>query len=145
MVGSSSFFDLRDFSWREFASNFIPLIGNWLIATGKEVPTLLLETNFCLEELHEICNHMSEDIQTLLGSARFGDLDEIVKYLMNNDYFYPDINCICERLKKNSFNYQKKIREFQKNLLKIKKKFPQGQKNFLDLDKKYKFFCPLAP
>ena len=51
---------------------------------------------------------MSEDIQTLLGSTRFGDLDEIVKYLTSNNYFYPDINCLCER----SFTYQKKICEF---------------------------------
>ena len=109
-IGSSSFFDLPNFSWRELAFNFIPLLGNWLRTT--EVLTLLLETNFCLEELHEICDHMSEDIQTLLGSTRFGDLGEIVEYLTNNDYFYPDINCICERLKKNSLNYLKKICEF---------------------------------
>ena len=101
---------------------------------------LLLETNFFLEELHEICNHMSQDIQTLLGSIRFGDLYEIVKYLMNNDYFYLDINCISERLKKNSFNYPKKIREFHKTLLEIKKKFSQGQKKILDLDNKYNLF-----
>ena len=69
---------------------------------------LLLETNFCLEELHEICDHMSEDIQALLESAGFGDLGEVVEYLMNNNYLYPDINCICEHSKKNSFNYQKK-------------------------------------
>ena len=101
---------------------------------------LLLETNFFLEELHEICNHMSEDTQTLLGSIRFGDLYEIVEYLMNNDYFYLDINCISERLKKNSFNYPKKIREFHKTLLEIKKKFSQGQKKILDLDNKYNLF-----
>ena len=79
-------------------SNFISLLGNSLRTTGKEIPMLLLETNFCLEELHEICDHMSEDIQALLGSAGFGDLGEIVEYLMNNNYLYPDINCICEHL-----------------------------------------------
>ena len=78
-----------------FPCKFVPLLESWLRATGKEVPTLLLETNFCLQDLHEICDHMSEDVQTLLGSARFGNLDEIVEYLMNNDYFYPDINYIC--------------------------------------------------
>ena len=57
---------------------------------------------------------MSEDIQTSLGSTMFGDLDEIVKYLTNNAYFCPDIHCICERLKKNSFNYQKKSVNFKK-------------------------------
>ena len=75
--------------------NFIPLLENWLIATGKEFPTLLLETNFCLEILHMICNHMIEDIQALLRSARFGDLDQIFQYVTNNGYFYLDINCIC--------------------------------------------------
>ena len=36
---------------------------------------LLLETSFCLQDLHEISDHMSEDIQTLLRSARFGNLN----------------------------------------------------------------------
>ena len=78
---------------------------------------LLLETSFCLQDLHKICDHMSEDIQTLLGSTRFGDLDEIVEYLTNNDYFYPDISYICKRLKKISLHHPTKVREFQKNLL----------------------------
>ena len=112
-----------------FPCKFVPLLESWLRATGKEVPTLLLETNFCLQDLHEICDHMSEDVQTLLGSARFGNLDEIVEYLMNKDYFYPDINYICERLKKHSLSYPKKVCEFQKNLLEIKKEFPERQKN----------------
>ena len=42
-----------------------------------------------------ICNHMIEDIQALLRSARFGDLDQIFQYVTNNGYFYLDINCIC--------------------------------------------------
>ena len=96
---------------------------------------------------------MSEDVQTLLGSARFGNLDEIVEYLMNDDYFYPDINYICERLKKNSLNYPTKVCKFQKNLLEIKKEFPERQKkkNNLVLIKnitcliKKNFFCCLAP
>ena len=94
---------------------------------------------------------MSKDIQTILGSARFGDLDEIVEYLTNNDYFYPDIGYICERLKKNSLNYPTKICEFQKNLLEIKKKFIERKKKIGVLIKnitcliKRSFFCRLAP
>ena len=71
---------------------------------------------------------MSEDIQRLLKSARFGDLDQIVKYLTNNDYFYPDINCICERLKKNSFNYPRKSVSFKKFFWRSKKKISSGTK-----------------
>ena len=71
---------------------------------------------------------MSEDIQTLLGSTRFGDLDEIVEYLTNNDYFYPDINCICERLKKNSFNYWKNNSWVSKKSFGDQKKIPSGTK-----------------
>ena len=58
-VASSSFFDLSDCRWRELVCKFVPPLGNWLRATGKEVPTLLLETSFCLQELHEIWDHMS--------------------------------------------------------------------------------------
>ena len=73
---------------------------------------------------------MSEDIQRLLGSARFGDLDEIVEYLTSNAYFYPDINCICENLKKNSFNYQKKSLSFKKIFWRSKKNLLRDKKVF---------------
>ena len=77
---------------------------------------------------------MNEDIQTL-GSARFGDLDEIVEYLTNNYYFYPDIKCICECLKKNSFNYQNKSVSFKKIFWRSKKDFLRDRKNFWTLIK----------
>ena len=147
---ADSTFDHSDFSWREFVHEFIPLLRNWLGTTQNEFPTLLAETASCLKKLHKICDHIYKDIQTLLFSAQFNDLDEIIKYsrdkdelikyLRDKDYFDPVIYHSCSRLKKNSLNYQKRIHEFQKNLLDIKKKFPGNKKIFFDLDEKNNLF-----
>ena len=131
-------FDHSDFSWREFAREFIPLLGNWLRTTQNEVPTLLAETALCLKELHKICDPIYKDVQTLLWSAQFNDIDELIKYLRDYNIskylrdkkcFDPVIYHTCDRLKKSCLNYPPKIHEFQKNLLDVKKKFP-GNKNF---------------
>ena len=136
-IASSSFFDHLDFSWREFACEFIQLLGNWLRATCKEVPALLLETISCLRELHEVCDHVGKDIETLLGTVNFDNLNE---YLTDNDYFCLGISYTCKCLKKNCLNHPKKIHRLQKNLLKIKKKFLRNKKKFLELDEKYSMF-----
>ena len=83
---------------------------------------LLAETSFYLKELHETCDYMGKDIETLLWSAKFSSKKEIIKYLRDKDYFDRYISCICSRLKRNCLNYSKIIRNFQKNLLEIKKK-----------------------
>ena len=70
---------------REFAREFIPLLGNRLRTTQNEVPTLLAETASCLKELHKIFDPIYKDIQTLLWSAQFNDIDEIIKYLRDYD------------------------------------------------------------
>ena len=111
-------FDYSDFSWREFVHEFIPLLRNWLRTTQNEFPTLLAEIASCLKKLHKICNPIYKDIQMLLLSAQFNDLDEIIKYsrdedelikyLRDKDYFDSVIYHTCSRLKKNSLNYQKK-------------------------------------
>ena len=50
-------FDETDFSWRDFAHGFIPLLGNWLKTTQKnEVPILLKGIVSCLKELHKTCD-----------------------------------------------------------------------------------------
>ena len=64
---------------------FIPLIGNWLRTTKIEVPGLLAETASCLKELHKIYDPIHKDIQMLLWSAQFNDIDEIIKYLRDYD------------------------------------------------------------
>ena len=82
----------------------------------------------CLEQLHEICDEIVEDIDTLLDSSYVDDLDDLVSNVLNNqvfDYAYKDGS---ERLKKNIFAYQKKFRQFQKKLLEVKKKFPTNKK-----------------
>ena len=78
-------FDHSDFSWTEFAREFILLLGNWLRTTQNEVPILLAETVCCLKELHKICDPIYKDIQTLPLSAQFNDLDGIIKYLRDRD------------------------------------------------------------
>lgn len=50
---ASTTFDHPDFSWKEFAHEFIPLLRNSLRATQNEVPTLLAEAVYCLKELRE--------------------------------------------------------------------------------------------
>ena len=131
-----------------FTSNIILFLGHWLRITEKKVLTLFLETNFFLEELHEICDHMSGNIQS--GSARFSDLAEIVEYLRKNDNLYPDINCICEFLKKSSFNYPKKCVSFKKFVWRSKE-MSSGTKKIWILIKnitcliKKSLFCCLAP
>ena len=147
-IASSSFFDHLDFSWREFACEFIQLLENWLRATYKEVPALLLETISCLRELHEVCDHVGKDIETLLGTVNFDNLN---KYLTDNDYFCLGISYTCKCLKKNCLNHPKKIHRLQKNLLKIKKNFLVTKKSFWSLMKniacliKENFSCHLAP
>ena len=78
-------FDHSDFSWTEFAREFILLLGNWLRTTQNEVPILLAETVCCLKELHKICDPIYKDIQTIPLFAQFNDLDEIIKYLRDGD------------------------------------------------------------
>ena len=86
-------FDHSDFSCREFAREFIPLLGNWLRTTQNELPTLLAETAYCLKELHKTSDSMYDDIQTLLSYSKFNkDLDEIAKYLKD----YSIIKCLRE-------------------------------------------------
>ena len=64
---ANSIFDEPDFSWRDFAHEFIPLLGNWLKVTQKnEAPTSLKDIFSCLKELHKTCDSMYDDIQTLL-------------------------------------------------------------------------------
>ena len=82
---AGSMFDHSDFSWREFAPEFILLLGNWLRTTQNEIPILLAETVCCLKELHKICDPIYKDIQTLPLSAQFNDLDGIIKYLRDRD------------------------------------------------------------
>ena len=158
-VGST--FDYSDFSWRKFARECIPFLGNWSRTTQNEVPTLLTETGFCLKELHKTCDSINDDIQTLLLYSKFNkDLDEIVKYLKDysiikylreEDCYDPNIYRTCGLLKKNYINYQKKVCEFHKKLLEIKNKFPCLKKIFLTLIKKIIylikkiFFFRLAP
>ena len=79
----------------------------------------MAETVSCFKELHKICDPIYKDIQTLLLSAQFNNLDEIIKYLRDGDelikylrdedYFDPVIYHTCSRLKKNCLNYPKKI------------------------------------
>ena len=47
-------FDQPDFSWREFALQFTPLMGNWLRLTKNEIPKLMSETAECLNNLHSM-------------------------------------------------------------------------------------------
>ena len=103
-------FDHSDFNWREFVHEFIPLLGNWLRTTQNDVPTLLAETTYCLKELHETCDFMYDDIQTLLSYSQVNkDLNELVKYLKDysiikcfrkEDCYDPNIYRICSCLKK---------------------------------------------
>ena len=117
-------FDHSDFSWREFACEFIPLIGNWLRTTKIEVPALLAETASC-DPIHK-------DIQMLLWSAQFNDIDEIIKYLRDHDIikylrdeicFDPVIYCNCGLIyPEKSMNF-KRICWISKKIFLVTKKF----------------------
>ena len=41
----SSEFDQNIFSWQRFSCEFCPLIDNWMIATGKELPDICIRLN----------------------------------------------------------------------------------------------------
>ena len=104
----------------------------------------MAETFSCFKELHKICDPIYKDIQTLLLSAQFNNLDEIIKYLRDGDelikylrdedYFDPVIYHTCSRLKKNCLNYPKKSPWISKKncwTSKKKKKFPGNRKKNL--------------
>ena len=124
-----------------------------MIGNEKTVPpnSLLCDIVHCLEQLHEICDEIVEDIDTLLDSSYVDDLGDLVSNVLDNqvfDYAYKDGS---ERLKKKFFAYQKNFFNFKKNYLKSKKNFPPTKKKFLTLMKKIIylttkiFFYLLAP
>ena len=89
----------------------------------NEVSTLLAETASCLKELHKICDPLYKDIQMLLWSAQFNDVDEIIKYLRDCGIikYLRDENCFdpvifrsCNRLKKIVLITPKKSMNFKK-------------------------------
>ena len=54
----------------------------------------------CLEQLHEICDEIVEDIDTLLDSSYVDDLGNLVSNVLNNqvfDYAYKDDLIYCAR------------------------------------------------
>ena len=160
-------FDELDFSWRDFAHEFIPLLGNWLKVTQKNVVLKSLKAIVsCLKELHKTCDSIYDDVQTFLLTSKFYNHevneDDIIEYVRDFDigkYFRdesildPAIYQTCvDRSKENCLNYPQKICEFKKkHCLRSKKIFSVTKKVFLTLLKKIiysitkNFFCRSAP
>ena len=72
---TDSNFTVPNLSWREFACDFFSIPENWVIANEKTVPpnSLLCDIVHFLEQPHEICNEIVEDIDTFLGSSYVDD------------------------------------------------------------------------
>ena len=151
---ASTTFAQTDFSWREFVSNLIPLLGNWLRVTQNKFPLpLLQETVSCLKKLHKTCDPILHGIWTLLFVEQFDEKDKIIKYLEGNEdklqkylekylrdnerYFV--IYNVCCHLKKYCLSYPKKYVNFKKICYKSKKNFLVTKK-FFDLAKKNNLF-----
>ena len=82
----------------------------------------------CLEQLHEICDEIVEDIDTLLDSSYVDDLGNLVSNVLNNqifDYAYKDGS---ERLKKKYLCISKKISSISKKITWSQKKISHQQK-----------------
>ena len=133
------------------------------VTEKNEVPTSLKGIVSCLKELHKTCVSIYDNIKTILLTPKLYNRqvneDDIIEYIRDFDigkYFQDEsvldsaIYQTCKRIKENSFNYPKKINEFNKNLLTIKKNFLVTKKIF-DLDEQNNlfnienFFCHLAP
>ena len=99
-------FDHLDFSWREFALQFTPLLGNWLRLTKNEMPQILSETADCLNILHDNCAWRYTCTSTLFKIQRLNRLVEyledfsIIKYLKEEDHHDLMFYQTCSRLKK---------------------------------------------
>ena len=80
---AGSLLDHPDFSWRKFALQFTPLLGNWLRLTKetKKIPEILSETTDCLNIIHDICELIHNDICVLLSCSIFNNLEGFVEYL----------------------------------------------------------------
>ena len=138
-------FQQHDFSWREFAIHFTPLVGNWLRLTKRETLELISEIAECLNHLHSICDFMYDNIHALLSCSKFKNLDQLVeylkdfsimKYLREEDHYDLMLYQICTRLSRNCKAYPKAIQTLQNKLLVVKKIFPITKKSFLILIEK---------
>ena len=73
----SSVFQEGDFTWRDFSSEYVPFLLNWILKFGQEnVPQKLLQVNTCLRMLYMCCDEMYKYIKELLRLTQSKNIEE---------------------------------------------------------------------
>ena len=131
---ASSSFEEGDFSWREFTSEYVPLLLNWIAKfSGNNVPVILRKVNNCIKHLHINCDDMNKNIRKILLLGKFQSIDDAFKHYRKNNYFPNIIVCFYfYQLMLNCVGFKKNITKLQEIFLDIVKKY-SANKNYLSL------------
>ena len=85
---SSSYFDENIFAWQKIAYQFHPLSTNWMIATGKGLPEILLKIKSKVDNLTHLYSIIRRIVEEVLCACYIDDIESLIEATISREFHW---------------------------------------------------------